>query len=281
MRGTSHHDPDWYQRQKRKVAKAQANKKLAARRKADRADLKAAKLVATVGAAAAAARAIAPTASDAPTIAAVATTLGVTPTDDAAAITPAKGKNVGGRPAGKVKCPKCRRKGRDCGQLCANWPGPGPLASASASPSVVQQADAIAADIIATVATAAVPTRRVSARGNVHQKAYPEGPDLRDRATGKRHHVGGGVDGVVEEVEEEEEEEVEGGEETAKGARALLQLGGARRRAPPPLPPQEGVPSALVGVLLMHEGGQLEEEKPSCPTADGSCSVRSCRVKHV
>ena len=149
----------------------------------------------------------------------------------------AKRKNVGGRPAGPVKCSRCRKKSMTCGQLCAGWPGP-------ASLSVVQQADATAADIIATVATAAVPTRRVSARGNVHRKAYPEGPELRDRATGKRHHMGGGVEGGVEEVEEEEEEGVEGGEGTVEGARALLQLGGARRRAPPPLPRQEGLPTA-------------------------------------
>ena len=96
----------------------------------------------------------------------------------------AKMTNVGGRPAGPIKCERCRRKSKSCGQLCANWPGP-------ASPSVVQQAEVTAADVIAAVATASVPTRRVSARGKVPRRERDvDFPELRDRVTGKRHHGG-------------------------------------------------------------------------------------------
>ena len=144
----------------------------------------------------------------------------------------AKMTNVGGRPAGPIKCERCRKKSKPCGQLCANWPGP-------ASPSVVQQAEVTAADVIAAVATASVPTRRVSARGKVPRRERDvDFPELRDRATGKRHHGGGGAE------EEGEEEEEEGEGETAKAAGLLLRLSGSRRRAPPPLPPQEGLPTA-------------------------------------
>ena len=102
----------------------------------------------------------------------------------------AKMTNVGGRPAGPIKCERCRKKSKSCGQLCANWPGP-------ASPSVVQQAEVTAADVIAAVATASVPTRRVSARGKVPRRERDvDFPELRDRATGKRHHGGGGAEEV-------------------------------------------------------------------------------------
>ena len=73
------------------------------------------------------------------------------------------------------------------------------------------------------------PTRRVSSRGKAPRNAYPESPELRARATGKRHYEDGGAEGggkgggevrrldlgVVPEEEEEVEEEEggEGGEE--------------------------------------------------------------------